>query len=161
MKTRPFLIITCLPFLILNTSLLSCVNNENVRQKNILLQSIDEIIEDGKRTDGDAKFNFRELKQFEWNMLYIFGPYTPTSDIESKLGTSNSSIKKVGIEIRDDISLLVFLKQNEVRAVLPYPSQKADFSRIASFHPIPKKESFFKLSKNQNQTGWFYVLLDK
>lgn len=161
MKTNPFLIIMYLLFSILTTSLSSCVENENVRQKNTLLQSIEKIIEDGKRTAGGATFNFRELKQIEWDMLYIFGPYTPTSDIDSKLGTSNSSIKQVGIESRDDISLLVFLKQNEIKAVLPYPRQKADFSRIASFHPIFKKESFFKLVKNQNQTGWLYVLFDK
>lgn len=161
MKTNPFLIIMCLLFLISNTLLSSCIENENVRKKNTLLQSIGKIIEDGKRTAGDTKFNFNELKQIEWDMLYIFGPYTPTSDIESKLGTSNYSIKQVGIEIRDDISLLVFLKQNMVKAVVAYPRQEADFSLLASFHPIPKKESFFKLVKNQNQTGWFYVLLDK
>lgn len=135
----------------------SCSGDENMTQESEIRNSIEKIIEDAKKLERDMKFNLEGLHVVMWDKLYIFAPYTPANDIEKKIGDVNATVKKINIEARDDINLLVFMLQSKVIGVVPYPRQKVDFSRIASGTPIFKEKSFFEIIESADEKGWFYV----
>ncbi len=126
-------------------------------QESEILNSIEKIIEDGKKVENGMKFSLERLQVVDWDKLYIFGPYTPTNDIEQKIGAISVTVKEIDIEARDDINLLVFMLQSEVIVVVPYPRQKVDFSRVASGTPIFKEKSFFTIVESADEKEWFYV----
>ena len=105
------------------------------------------------------KFSLLSLSVLEWDKLYFFGPYTPTIDIEKKIGAINSAVKEINIEVRDDINLLIFMEKNTIVAAVPYPRHKADFSRITSGTGVLKKESFFVITESTGEQKWLYIEL--
>jgi hypothetical protein len=143
--------------LLLGLFLSSCSGDERMIQESEIMRSLEKIIEDGKKIESGMKFNLESLQAVEWDNLYIFGPYTPTNDIEQKLGANNVTVKEIDIEARDDINLLVFMLQSEVIVVVSYPRQNVDFSPVASGTPILKEESFFNIVESADEKEWFYV----
>jgi hypothetical protein len=61
---------------------------------------------------GVAKLDLQTLTDFEWDALYLFGPYTPLDKISKILGTKYRGPNS--IEYSDGINLLVFMKNGEV-----------------------------------------------
>lgn len=58
---------------------------------------------------------------FSWDRLYIFAAYTPTSSIDSLVGSSWQTNCSTRIEDVDGVTLLLFTKNGRVVHCLDYP----------------------------------------
>jgi hypothetical protein len=67
------------------------------------------------------------ITRFGWDRMFVFPPYTPTSEISKILGASVPDvIEKIGIERREDINLLVFLDGSKIVEVSPVSRSAVD-----------------------------------
>lgn len=70
---------------------------------------------------------------FSWDRLYVFGPYTPLSSLESTVGRSWRNICFTQINVLEGYALLVFTKNKKVVHCLEYSTEKYDFSSLANY----------------------------
>lgn len=63
-----------------------------------------------------------------WSRVYVFGPYTPAPLIEACLRPASVKRLMRGIEMRDDINLLVFQYGEATYHSVAVPRRGADFS---------------------------------
>jgi len=79
-------------------------------------------------TSGKELVQFDSLMQFEWESLIILTPYSLPKKVGEKYNIDLTSIEHFAIESRDDINLIVFLKNNIPTRVIAYPRYPGDFS---------------------------------
>lgn len=77
-------------------------------------QRLVKLIEKKRQTNNSVIVDFKEIAPFDWDKVYIFTPYTPAKWLEEEHGFkwNHSEVRK--IEIRDDIDLIVFVKNDQV-----------------------------------------------
>jgi hypothetical protein len=86
-------------------------------------------------------FRLKEATSFDWDKFYVFAPYTTPEDIQRSLGFNWSQSNCFGLSSRDDINLLVFVKDGKVVQFLEYPRGDVDFAEFTvSFEPRLSKE---------------------
>lgn len=79
--------------------------------------------------DGSA-FEMKFVNDSDWDKLYIFPPYTPTVFINKSLGFESSQLKNVDMDSREEINLLVFIKNGELKSFVEFPKRSGDFDKI-------------------------------
>jgi hypothetical protein len=84
---------------------------------------------------GDGTIvEFRKLTRFEWDKVYIYGPYTSHDHINAKHGTKlrgNNLIHSILVgedEVPENEYVLIFRARSEVAAVVRWPRHCGDFS---------------------------------
>jgi len=78
--------------------------------------------------NGDLSLiNISTITTFTWEQLYIFGPYTTRSELDSMVGRSWRNNCSTHIENSDGITLLVFINDGVVVHCLDYPRGENDF----------------------------------
>jgi len=68
----------------------------------------------------------KSLADFKWDKAYLFEPYTPEEHIEKQLGVEFEDPSN--ISSRDDIYLMVFLKEGKVVQYAELNRQRTSFS---------------------------------
>lgn len=106
-----------------------CFNILSCRQDSSLLSRLRKAV---KQSTSPNTFNMADITDFQWDELYIFGPYTPGSEIENTLGFSWPPAFTCGIDKYDGHCLLVFVGNNEVTRYYMYPRNYGDFSQVDS-----------------------------
>ncbi|MCM3655363.1 hypothetical protein [Metabacillus litoralis] len=66
------------------------------------------------------------LTDFSWEKAYIFPPYTTSEYMTEKLGFKWNNA--TGIDYRDDINLIVFVKDKKVVKYIELPRKYGDFA---------------------------------
>jgi hypothetical protein len=93
------------------------------------------------------------LTKFQWDRLYIFGPYAQCNLINKKLDIVFwPECKFTGIEGYDDISILIFTKQRHVIQYLVVNRSQIDFSTVTSNTGYSPSNSLFKIDIYGNCT---------
>ena len=92
----------CIAFFILLTG---C---SNAQRNTALEEAAYSVIED----KDNKEFSLSELTAFDWDEAHLFSPYISRSDMEEQLGVKYRD--KSNIVMRDDIFLLVFIKDDKV-----------------------------------------------
>lgn len=77
---------------------------------------------------GKKIIRFENIVKFEWDSLIILTPYSLSEKVGEKHNIDLKSIEHFGIESRDDINLIVFIKNNSPIRVIEYPRYPGDFS---------------------------------
>ena len=68
-----------------------------------------------KLRDGHTStIKLSEITDFKWEKAFLFGPYTPDSDIQQTLGFEWPDVKKFGLSSSDTFWLLVFTEGKKV-----------------------------------------------
>lgn len=93
--------------------LLGCEVTTVEKNQDELLQRITESIQ------KDNTVDFNEITSFEWDSMYIFGPYTSEQNIKDVLGIN--TFETYNIQYRDDIELIIFIKDQKMVFSLEYP----------------------------------------
>lgn len=101
--------------------IVSGCSKEDLKNRDVE-KAIFEIIAD----QSSHEINLLQLTDFEWEHAYLFAPYTDQEQINETLGFEYND--KSQIANRDDIYLLVFVKQNKVIAYAEMDRQQADFT---------------------------------
>jgi len=77
---------------------------------------------------GKKIIRFESIMKFEWDSMIILTPYSWPEKVGEKHNVDLKSIERFGIKSRDDINLIVFLKNNKPIRVIEYPRYPGDFS---------------------------------
>jgi len=89
------------------------------------------------------------IEAFSWDRLYVFGPYTPLSELESTVGRSWRNICFTHIDVLENYALLVFAKDRKVVHCLEYPTHTYDFSSLANYSAgLSAQEALFVLDES-------------
>ena len=95
---------------------------------------------------GETKsFAMKSLTDFPWDGLYVFGPYTSASQIDTALGFPWPPAKESGIELSDSICLLVFTHKNSVVRYCKYTRRDGDWSTLSSTKKISPSSAVFSV----------------
>ncbi len=88
--------------------------------------------------EGNSEIKVRSLTDFTWDRAFLFEPYTPQEQIEKQLDVEFEDPSN--ISRRDDIYLLVFLRDEEVIQYAEIDRQKSDFSMGGSDYITPSRD---------------------
>jgi hypothetical protein len=93
---------------------------------------------------------FADLTDFDWNTVYIFGPYTPATEVSQILGFEWSDYKKIGLESSDTFNLIVFTKDKKILRVEEHPRNRGDFAPASINRSFSKTSAIFKVFKEND-----------
>jgi len=120
-------------------------------KRNIFEQNIKWIIE------NSASLELLPITDFDWDTMYIFGPYTSSASINTQLGypwIDTKSIifidKKTSISTRDDRNLLVFMKNNRVVFNIDLLRSIGDFEQDPSSTMFSPASAVFQVKKRND-----------
>jgi len=101
--------------------------------------------------NGETSFiDLSAITSFSWDRLYVFGPYTPLSSLESTVGRSWRNICFTQIDVLEGYDLLVFTKNKRVVRCLEYLADKYEFSLLESYSSgFSIQEARFVLDENK------------
>ncbi len=96
----------------------------------------------------------------DWDRLHIIGPYAHDDEIEAELGFAWPEARYTGIEGRDDVTLLVFVRGREVVRYVIMPRHAGDFSRADQSGGYSSEETAFTIvhEPQPNGSNWVYLV---
>ena len=105
-----------------------------------------------------TKVVMSDLTDFDWQQLYVFAPYTTQKRIHRALGFEWSDPE--GIELRDNISLLVFVSDGKVVKYVAQPRDRGDFADLDVGSPwTPATAAFVVAADGQATDGQPYLVM--
>ena len=100
---------------------------------------------------GKEIIRFENIMKFEWESIIILTPYSWAEQVGKENKIDLTSIEHFGIKSRDDINLIVFLKNNKPTRVIEYPRYPGDFSDN-KIEIIEKSKANFKVKVTKETT---------
>jgi hypothetical protein len=117
--------------------ILSC--NKKLESDKFLENSIREKVLSGQRI-----MDLNEIADFKWDSLIILTPYSIPENLSEKFEADFSAVEHTGIQHRDDINLIIFFDEGEIKKLVEYPRYPGDFSdNKVSF--IKRNEAKFQI----------------
>nr|WP_246017790.1 hypothetical protein [Mesobacillus subterraneus] len=110
------------------------------QQNSDLEKSIYSIVE----YPSNSQVDIGSLTDFEWDKAFLFPPYTSPEEMEEQLGRDFKDPSN--IQSRDDIYLLVFVKDDKVVKYAEIDRQQADFS-IGNKEYLTPDDSVFEIER--------------
>lgn len=98
-----------------------------------------------------------ESADFAWDKVHVFAPYTPSEAIQKDLGFAWAEAGRTGIDSRDDITLLVFVKNKRVVRTLAFPRNRGDWAMIENHAGFTPAQAVFKVTAEEAQPAWWVV----
>jgi hypothetical protein len=99
--------------------------------------------------DRNAKeVDLARLASFEWDELFLFGPYQPTADVCARLALGHAECKSaITKESADDGEMLmVFRRKGEIMHVEVHYLFHGDFTPLADEQPITPRDAVFVIT---------------
>lgn len=90
----------------------------------------------------DTELRMRELTEFQWDRMHVFGPYSSPDHIERELGFAWLPAASTGITDNDGISLLVFVRNDAVVRHVTQPRTPCDFAGASTGRYSPETAVF-------------------
>ncbi len=144
MQKREVLILALISIIILVCIISLIIKKDNVKimpQDEQLKVKIDELIV------FSNEIWFKHITDFEWDEMYIIGPYAnPQKNIKSQ--KINWKEIKTSIETNDSITLIVFLYEGEIVSYLEYPRSKGNFN-ITGVRKYNKETGYFRITNDE------------
>ena len=106
------------------------------------------ITQDWER-EGEATLRLEALTPFGWDRVYIFPPYTTPEGVRKSLGFDWPKASAIGIDSRDDINLLVFVKDGRVVQYVAYPRVHGDFHQLGDPSGYSPEEAVFVVEEEE------------
>ncbi len=95
------------------------------------------------KTDQN-QLKIESITHFDWDQLLLFPPYTPVSVIAKAIGTPiTPAIADTGIDARDDINVMVFVKNKTVIKVCIIPRNVVDFNVAKDIQALDHHSAVF------------------
>lgn len=103
---------------------MGCNGNEITRNTELEsdIKSLISLVSD----NSDSEINIKDFINFDWDKAFLIEPYTSEEEIEKQIGVYFKDNSNIGS--RDDIYLLIFLKDNNVVQYAEIARQQCDFS---------------------------------
>lgn len=87
-------------------------------------QKLEESIQSAVNKENTQELDLKSLTDFDWDKAFLFPPYTVQETIDEQLGTKFKDPSNM--DKRDDIFLLVFMKDNKVVQYTEISRESAD-----------------------------------
>jgi hypothetical protein len=144
----------------------SCSNAKDglpeVNRKKIMNTDLKTKLEDIIQQKVDEKnatpIEIKAVTDFAWDKLFIFTPYTPTTVINKTLGFESNEIKKVEMDLREEINLLVFVKDNKLVGLVEFPRRKGDFDKISNADGFSPETAKFTVTVEDRGESWITLI---
>ncbi len=94
---------------------------------------------------GADHFNFGATG-FEWDKMYVFGPYTSQKDVESLIGISWPEFKQTTVKSSDSVCLVLFVRDSEVVGWYEQP-RTIDLSWLTKGEPYMRSDAVFRIDR--------------
>jgi hypothetical protein len=140
-----------LAFIVLVVAISGCNNKQSNQEISILLNTT---VRDGKTT-----FKIEGLS-INWDTLLIVPPYTNLKKLNARINIDVSKLSKTGIQQRDDICVLVFLKDKNIVSCIEFSRETYDFSSLTA-NKYYTKYSIFELSRDTSSRRLRYLIKEK
>lgn len=127
------------------------------RQKKDLKSTLVSAIEKKRGHDEQVIVKLQSLTTFQWDKFYVFTPYTSIENIYNILGFQWRGAIKSGINHRDDINLLVFVKDKKIVEYLEYPRSHGDFYKIKKANGFNAEEAIFEVREENLGEPWLVL----
>ncbi len=92
-----------------------------------------------------------EFTDFEWDLFYIFPPYTSGDQIVSTLGYDWFGVRFTSIAESDNVNLLVFMREGRVVRWVELPRSTGDFALLADDSPFTLEAAVFIMVGNDGR----------
>ena len=90
--------------------------------------------------------NIKEIGDFDWDRLFIFGPYASNDWVSEELGFEWTGINFYK-EVSEGVCYLLFVKENAVVHYVKYPRSWGDFSRAYKQGGYGHQDAIFYVKK--------------
>ena len=119
-------------------------------QRAQLATQLDMLVESYKK--GDVKtISISTITPFEWEKLYLFGPYTTKEHIVEVTGLVDSANLNTKIEFDDTIVLFVFVNENKIVQFMDF-HRDPDFAYSIQEFPYNPSSAIFILNEKGQPT---------
>lgn len=88
--------------------------------------------------------NVSSSTDFEWDYLYIYGPYTSLEKINQQLGSESKAVINTHIDFLDTINVLVFVKNSAVIRCYKVP-RNVDFQGLDKGNVFTRQKDAFEI----------------
>ena len=117
------------------------------------------------RDRGATRIVLSQLTSFGWDQLYLFGPYSPKSEVCAELKVAAADCDR---KVRDDSTddgemLLVFRRAGEVVHVELHYRWHGDFTPVPVAQPISRERAVFRVQQEgQTASGgpWLKLVIE-
>ncbi len=106
--------------------------------------SVEQLLQKARQQSEVLRFS--ELDGPAWDALYIVGPYTTPDQLRETFGPEAEKLSEFSMEMRDDVSLLVFVHEDGIIDAVEVPRSLADFAPLSSPDPIPRADTAFRIA---------------
>lgn len=107
---------------------------------------------------NDSIIHLRGVSSFEWDEVFIFKPYTSTTEIDKTLGFKWEGSESTKINNRDGYNLFVFVAMGEVVKFSNVSRTNGDFTRLTKSGPFSKESTFkVKLEPYAGNQKWIFI----
>ena len=93
--------------------------------------------------NGDQAVRVSQVTQFDWDKLFIYGPYTSVDRIYTQLGYQWPDAERTGIEYSETEFLLVFVKDGKVVAHSKFSRSLGDWEDLERGNEFTKETAVF------------------
>jgi len=114
-------------------------------QRARLAARLDSLVESYKKGDVDV-IRISTITPFEWETLYLFGPYTTKERIVEITGLMDAANIKTAIERHDTIVLFVFVNENKIVQHMDF-HRNPDFAFSIQESPYNPNNAIFVLNE--------------
>ena len=111
--------------ILLAIGFVACGQENRLEADSELRKDIEETV-----TSGQKFLDIEKLTDFQWDSLIILTPYVNYHKIEDQYHINLSTVKHSDIELRDDISQLIFLRDGEPVRMVESPVSQETFQII-------------------------------
>jgi hypothetical protein len=116
----------------------------------------------GSARTGEA-FQLSAATDFDWDRVYVFGPYSSPESINEELGFDWDDAGDSAIEDADWVNLIVFVEDGEVVRAFDHDNGDGEFACLASPYlegGLTRREALVRVKRTPNDGGSLdYVFL--
>lgn len=141
-------------FTFLWTLYISCPSDKRpeLRTDTLLKEKFAILTNNARKISDTISFRLDTLTNFSWDSMFIITPYFSVEYLEKWTKVDLTIIKNAGIESRDEINVLAFVKNGSLVNYVELPRNNGDFSAITNKNRIVKRDScLFELVRTHNE----------
>ena len=132
--------------ILLAIGFVACGQENRLEADSELRKDIEETV-----TSGQKFLDIEKLTDFQWDSLIILTPYVNYHKIEDQYHINLSAVKHSDIQLRDDISQLIFFRDSEPVRMVEYPRFPGDFSNN-NVEFIKRDSAIFDIVETREKT---------
>jgi len=102
---------------------------------------------------SNAVVSVSSVTRFQWEKLFIFGPYTSVDQIHAQLGYRWAEAQGTHIDSSETFYLLVFTKAGKVVQHYKFPRSLGDFENLEAGNEFSRETAAFEIGRTADASS--------